>query len=260
MKNRLRLRILGALTIAGALAFAPGAAIPADAAPHPAAYICSGGEIPSNTYASLTVIGDCSVAQDAVINVRGNVLVAAGATLDAQSFPSTITVGHNVVGGAGSMIGLGCQSPADTGNTAHPCTKDPEGHSTITVRGNITIAGAALVALNGITVKGNVTVRGGGPHGYWSVKNNTIGRNLDVGGMTVEWIGVMFNRIGGNAILARITVNDEHPDAPGVYVVQNTVGRNLICMNLIPGVSGGFAGLPNVVGHRALGQCKALAG
>lgn len=260
MENRLRLRILGALTVAAALAFAPGAAIPADAAPRPMAYTCSGGEIPSGTYASLTVTGDCSVAQDAVIHVLGNVKVAAGATFDAQSSPSTITVGHNVIGNAGATVGLGCQSPADTGNTAHPCANDPAGHSMITVHGNVGITGAALVALNGITVKGNVTVRGGGPNGYWSVKNNTIGRNLKVGGMTVEWIGIMFNKIGRNAILTRITVNDEHPGAPGVYIVQNLVGRNLICTKLVPGVSGGFAGLPNVVGHKALGQCAALVG
>ncbi len=78
-------------------------------------------------------------------------------------------------------------------------------------------------------------------------------------GQTVMWLGVMFNQVGGNVTLTDITVNDEHPDAPGVYVVRNTIGRNLVCTGLDPGVSGGFVpGSVNVVGHKAIGQCAAL--
>ena len=97
--------------------------------PDRSAYTCSGGEVPSGTYASLTVTGMCSVAPDAVISVVGNVNVAAGAMFDAQSAPSTITVGRNVTGAAGSLVGLGCQPPSLTGNSAHECSLDPEGHS-----------------------------------------------------------------------------------------------------------------------------------
>jgi hypothetical protein len=106
---------------------------------------------------------------------------------------------------------------------------------------------------------GNVTLSGGGSDIPWSIKNNTIGRNLTVSGQTTEWLGVLFNRIGGNATLTDIAVLDEHPGAPGVYIVRNNVGRNLTCMGLTPGVSGGFVpGSVNVVGHKALGQCAAL--
>ena len=58
-----------------------------------------------------------------------------------------------------------------------------------------------------------------------------------------------------------ITLVEDHPGAAGVvYVVQNTIGRNLLCKGL-PGVSGGFvAGAVNTVGGKALGQCKELAG
>ena len=34
-------------------------------------------------------------------------------------------------------------------------------------------------------------------------------------GQTVMWLGVMFNHVDGNVTLTDITVNDEHPDAPG---------------------------------------------
>jgi hypothetical protein len=223
------------------------------------AYTCNGGEIRSGNYASITVNGGCAVAAGAVITVVGNVTLAPGAMLDAQSAPSTITIGHNVTAGAGSLLGLGCQSPASTGNSAHECEVDPEGHSTITVGGNVTATGAAAVLLNGITVDGNVTLSGGGSQIPWTIKNDTIRGNLTVSGQTTEWLGVLFNAIGKNATLTDIAVTDEHPGAPGVYIVRNTVGQNLNCSGLTPGVSGGFVpGSVNVVGHNANGQCASL--
>ncbi len=254
----MRLKVLGTLVLAGALALSGGTAM-ADVCKPPKAYTCTGGEIPSGTYSSIKVTGACTVPADAVIRVVGNVNVAAGATLDAHSAPSTITIGRNVTGAAGSFVGLGCQPPAYTGNSAHECTVEPEKHSTITVKGNITATDAAAVLLNGITVKGNVTLSGGGSPIPWSIKNNTIGGNLTVSGQTTDWLGVLFNNIGKNATLTNIAVTDVHPDAPGVYIVRNTVGRNLICTGLTPGVSGGFVpGSVNVVGRHAIGQCASL--
>ena len=69
--------------------------------------------IHSGNYASITVTGVCNIDPNAVINVSGNIDVAPGGLLDAQSAPATITVGHNVTAGAGSLLGLGCQ-PSDT--------------------------------------------------------------------------------------------------------------------------------------------------
>jgi hypothetical protein len=179
--------------------------------------------------------------------------------LDAQSAPSTITVGRNVTAAAGSLLGLGCQPPSYTGNSAHACAIDPDGHSTITINGNVSATDAAAVLLNGVTVKGNVTLTGGGGPIPWSIKNNTIGGNLTVSGQTTDWLGVLFNRIGKNTTLTDITVTDVHPGAPGVYVVRNTIGRNLTCTGLTPGVSGGFVpGSVNVVGRNAIGQCASL--
>jgi len=258
MRKGIRLKVLGTLVIAAALALAPWSAPTADAH-RLTPYTCTGGEIPSGTYRSIWVSGACSVPAGAVIRVIGDVNLAAGAVFDAQSAPSTITVGHNITGRKGSLVGLGCQPPSYTGNSAHECTVEPEGHSTITVFGNITVTRASAVLLNGITVKGNVTLLGGGSDIPWSIKNNNIRGNLMVSGQTTDWLGVLFNTVGRNVVLTKIAVTDTHPDAPGVYIVRNTVGRNLICLGLTPGVSGGFVpGSVNVVGHKAIGQCASL--
>lgn len=264
MEKSTGFRVLGSLAVASALAMSGAPAMAAGAATQAGpGYTCTGGEIQSGDYASITVTGDCTVAAGAVITVTGSIRVAEGASLDAQRAPSTITVGHNVVAGAGSFLGLGCQPPSYTGNSGHACYSEddpPTVRSTITVGGNVTASGADTVLLNGITVHGNVTLSGGGGAIPWSIKNNTIDRNLTVHGQTVEWLGVLFNTIGGNATLTDVTLTENHPGASKVvYVVRNQVGRNLICMGLAEGVSGGFIpGSVNVVGHKALGQCAAL--
>lgn len=122
-----------------------GSATAEAAAPTVRAYTCTGGAVPSGSYASIRVTGNCSVATDAVINVVGNIDVAAGAGLDAQSAPSTITLGRNMTASAGSFVGLGCQPRSYTGNSAHECVEEPQGHSTITVNGNVTGTGAQAV-------------------------------------------------------------------------------------------------------------------
>jgi hypothetical protein len=88
------------------------------------AYTCTGGDfatgnltsIPSGIYASITVKGASAVAPDAVIRVLGEVNVATGGVLDAQSAPSTIRVGRDVTAGPGSLLGLGCL-PNPAGHT-----------------------------------------------------------------------------------------------------------------------------------------------
>lgn len=260
MATTRRSRALGILAVAGALAFAaaPAHAVGLPSA-LPAAYTCTGGEIESGTYTSLRVKGECSIAADAVVKVLGHVTVDAGAFLDAQSVPSTLTVGGNVTGGAGSFVGLGCQPPSLTGNSAHECVGDPEGISHITVKGNVSVSRAMAVMLNGITVNGSVTLSGGGSPIPWSIKNNTINGNLTVKGQRTEWVGVLFNNVRGSVTLTDIVLSDPHPGAPGVYIVRNTIGGNLSCTKLEPGVSGGFVpGSVNVVGGTASGQCAAL--
>lgn len=258
MRKSTRLGILGTLAIAGALALS-GA--PAMASTSPPAYTCTGGDIPSGTYSSVTVTGYCDVAPDGstVINVVGNLNVAAGAVFDAQSSPSTITVGRNVTVATGALVGLGCQ-PDYPHNTGHPCTNEPDASSVITVKMNLTGTNADTVLLNGVTVNGNVTFTGGGDNYIpWSVKNNTIGGNLTASGITGDWFGVLFNSVGGNVSLSNITATDFGDPEPTIYVVRNHVGNNLNCTGLGPNLSGGFfPGEVNYVGHKATGQCAAL--
>ena len=217
--------------------------------------------IPSGNYGSITVTGVCQPAPGAVINVTGNISVAPGAMFDAQSFTSTITVGHNITAGTGSLLGLGCQPVGSIGMFAGvPCNDDPNGQTVITVNGNITAANADTVLIRKVTVKGNVSLSNGGGDIPWSIKGNTIGGNLTISNVAADWLGVQFNRVGGNVVLTNITALD--PGDPGrtVAVVENRVGNNLICMGLAPGVSPGFIpGEVNHVGHKALGQCAAIS-
>jgi hypothetical protein len=216
--------------------------------------------IPSGNYASITVAGVCQTAPGAVINVAGNINVAPGGVLDAQSWSSTITVGHNVIAGKGSVLGLGCQPSNTIGRFAGvPCNDDPL-QTVITVNGNITAANADTVLIRKVTVGGNVALSNGGGDIPWSIKGNTVGGNLTISNVAADWLGVQFNSIGGNAVLTNITALDPGDPGRAVAVVENTVQNNLICMGLAPDVSPGFIpGEHNHVGHQALGQCAAIS-
>ena len=268
----MRFRIaLGTMMVVALSAFAGGATGIASAA-RANIYTCSGGHwtgdpssstftsIPSGNYARITVIGVCNIVPGAVINVTHNIDVAPGAVLDAQSASSTITVGHNVTAGAGSVLGLGCQPANTIGMSAGvPCSDDPL-QTTITVNGNITATHADTVLIRKVTVNRNVSLSGGGGQIPWSIKGNTVGGNLTIRDVAADWLGVQFNRIGRNAVLTNITALD--PGDPGrtVAVVENTVAKYLICFGLAPGVSPGFIpGETNHVGRKALGQCAAIS-
>ena len=210
-----------------------------------------------------------------MITVIGNINVAPGAVLNAQSAPSTITVKGNVTAARGALLGLGCLPNPPGHTTGHPCV-DANGNPTpfssdITVKGNVTAWDANTVLLSGITVKGNVTLIGSVGTATvderataipWAIKTNTIGGNLIVGDMTPLWIGLLVNKVGSNVILFNIHITDGLPPnndpAPTIFVASNTVGRNLVCSGLAPAVSGGFPGEVNVVGGKALGQCANL--
>lgn len=261
-----RLKAAAAVTAAIALMFT---AAPAMAIGAPVQwvrpYTCIGGDIPSGTYSNLTVAGACSVPAHATVNVTGNVIVLSGAQLDASSAPSTITVGRDVTAVPGAMLDLGCTS------SHGGCGAGAEGpgpyagqQSAILVKGSVTIIGA-YAPLNGLEVRGDVTVIGG-PTTMppWAIKDNTIGRNLTVTGLTAEWFGILRNDVGGNVVLTRITMTGGN-DAPGssglnpINVVSNTIDRNLVCTALVPGVSVGFSGVDeNHVGGQSLGQCAGI--
>lgn len=253
----MRRLVLLMAALVGTTALATGFAASAGASP---SYTCAGGDIPSGTYASITVTGFCDVVPDAVINVVGNINVADGAIFDAQSAPSTITVGHNVTAAAGSILGLGCQPFGFVPHAAHPCAVEEDGHSVITVNGNVTATDADTVLLNGITVGQNVSLTGGGGDIPWALKNNTVGGNFTVSDVMPEWLGVLFSHIGGNLNLFNITATDPEEDGNGaVSIVVNTIGKNLNCEGLGPRVTGGaIPGEVNIVGHNTTGQCVGL--
>ena len=94
----------------------------------------------------------------------------------------------------------------------------------------------------------------------WSIKGNTIGRNLTIIGVTAEFLGVQFNTIGRNATLINITANDVDSPPPGSPSSKTRLARNLNCTGLAPGVSPGFIpGEVNHVGHKANGQCASIS-
>ena len=112
---------------------------------------------------------------------------------------------------------------------------------------NLTVKG------NDANVAGNVTITGGGsPFIPWSIKNNTIDGNLTVSDLAVTWVGALFNRVGKNLSLTNITITDvaEEGGSLDVYVVRNTIGRNLNCSGL-----SGAASYGNIVARNSTGQC-----
>jgi hypothetical protein len=220
----MKFRILfGAATLLTALGAAAATGLVGAASASPGtAYTCRGGNfatghfthIRSGNYSSITVKGVCNIEPNAVINVAGSIHVAAGAVLDAQSAPSTITVAHNVTAGRGSLLGMGCQPANTIGMFAGvPCAVHPKGHTTITIGGNITATRANTVLLRKLTVGGNVRLVGGGGDIPWSIKGNTIGMNVAIRRVTANWLGLQFNTIFRNATLTHITVTD--PGDPG---------------------------------------------
>lgn len=262
MKTTNRLKAAAILVLAGALIFTGAPAFAGGWGGNGSgggSYTCTGGEIPSGTYTNVTVSGPCTVADGAVIAITGNVTINKGAMLDAQSAPATITIGKNVTALPGAFLGLGCQPASLTGNSAHPCTVNPDGHSSISVGGNVTTAGTTTVMLNGITIARNVTLIGGGGDIPWSVKNNKIGGNVTVAGVTASWFGVLFNTIGRNVTLTHIELADEHPGAPGVYLVRNQIGQHLICSQLTVLGMPGVTGYGNAISGKAIGQCAGIA-
>ena len=274
MSKLMRLGGLCALVAAGLLSFSNAAA--AYPVPHsyPHSITCTGGTsaapnvIAGGTYASITVKGQCYVEPDTTITV-GNVFVAFGATLDAQS-ASTINVGQDITAFPGSTLLLGCENDEADPNLSHPCDYGT-GNSAITVNGNVIAWGATLVALDGDSVNGSVFLGGGGQHtsndsNDWPIKLNTIDGSLVVQGATPDWIGVIYNNIGGNVILNNITIDTGEPagapPAENIDVGHNTIGQNLFCHGLLPDVVGGFGppGAPanTFTNGRGWGQCADL--
>lgn len=280
MKNLLVWAALGAVAFAG---IAEGSDALA-AGTGQTRYVCTGGQIPSGTYSSVSVTGICEVSGGSV-TVTGNVMVAPGALLDATTpgssgLPGQVVVGGNVIVGAGAVLFLGCDKSilCSSGST----------FGSDKVGGSVIASGALGVDIHAVTVNGSISMVGGGggpamltggpgsgacfgltgssAPAPWSedpgplstfpvysdVEDSTIGGNLRIIGMETCYIGALRNSVGGNILDQNNLMGD--PDAN--EVVNNMVQGNIVCTGSDPTVQFGDSGAaPNLVGGEAIGQC-----
>jgi hypothetical protein len=222
----------------------------------------------SGNYKNLTVSGIAFVAKKTTLNVSGNLTLAPGACLD-DFVIATVHVGKNVTVERGATLALGC-APGSNGPPGIPPCKNSV--ADVTVGGNITADQPQTMYLTAVTVGKNVVSNGGGfsaPGLSFPVKNMNIGGNLVLEGWTGgkgAWIGALRNQVGGNVIISDNTGfrPGENGQNDSTEVDGNTVGKNLICQNNTPPAQYGDAynpgegNGPNVVGHKAIGECASL--
>lgn len=227
-------------------------------------YTCSGGNIPSGTYGSVTVTGTCFVPSGAV-SIHGNLTLAPGSLLDAVSpappapLPGDVYVSGSVTVGAGAALGLGCSPSACAESTND------------TVGGYIVANQALAVIVHGVTIGGSVTVTGGGggvtcappplfntdpslagSPAYGDFENNVIGGSLTVVGLKSCWFGALRDQITSSFIYNGNTFAD--PDAN--ENLNSTIDGNMICVGNVPAVQfGDSMASANVVRGAAIGQC-----
>jgi hypothetical protein len=230
---------------------------------------CTGGSVAAGSYSSLTISGFCAVAAGTV-NVANNVTVAPGGELVAAFGGSDVHVGGNVIVQSNGVLVLGCEPEAFV------CINDPDQntgtmttHDTIGL--NLTAQNALAVIVHASTIGLNTVVQGGGggvtcdstipnipgPPAYIDFEDNTIGGNSTIQGVQSCWAGYIRNHVSRNVIYQQNSFAD--PDAS--ELTTNNVGGNMICFGNAPQVQfGDSQGTPDVVGGKALGECKNVVG
>jgi hypothetical protein len=210
--------------------------------------ICSGGTIAAGTYSSLTVTGTCWFG-DGEIDVRGNIVVTAGAALNdhAAAMNTTVHVGGSVLVGKGAVIGLGDYDPT---------------HNAAVVDGSVLANQPASLYLGGMTVGGSlISIGGGDPGRNFPIKDDTIGGNLIMFGWSGLWFGIIRDHVGGSVFLVGNHASDPttDPGSDSSEVVTNVIGGSLVCAANVPAAQfGDSGGTPNTVGGLKLGQCAGL--
>jgi hypothetical protein len=235
--------------------------------------VLSGG-----TYASVEVTGVCEVRGGQVL-VTGSVTVDPGAALvtafatihDAPGTSSGLTVDGDLVAGTGAALILGCEP-------SHFDCLDGVGagtslQSTTTVHGSLTATDPLGVVVHHSTVDGNLVSSGGGPgvvcastpsnifstlpgeYGvvFSDVEDTTVGANLRITDLRSCWIGVVRDSVGGSATFSNNTFQNSDADE----ILNNHVGGNMFCTDLVPSVQFGDSGQgSNVIGGYGTGDCS----
>jgi hypothetical protein len=226
----------------------------------------------SGVYSSnVTVNGVCGVdagpatLQRNLTITPGSALVAAfGLNDQTGSGNSNLTVEGNLVVQTGAALIMGCEP------NFFPCLDDPNAATGGTLTGSGTVgknligSGALGILVHASTIAGNVSESGGGPGlicgpdpvfgfgPYSDFEDNTIGKNLIISGLQTCWLGALRNTVNGNFNATGNTTAD--PD--GNELISNTINGNMNCSSNTPAVQfGDSAGVSNVVGRNATGQC-----
>jgi hypothetical protein len=273
-----RLTILG--TVVALLAMAvPGAAL----AGNPKAGRCSDGTMLAGTYRGFVVTGTCTIADGANVHIKGDLIIAAGASLNdhgAEGWVGSHWVGAemHITGdvhiGRGAVLGLGWNSPDGEGSLG------PD-----TVGGNIVANRPLALQVGQVTVGGNLISIGGGvlstslaDFRNFPVKDNVIHGNLIVAGWRGGWFGAIRNHVDRNVIITNVVSRSNGDTGPGMDtdstevmgsdlsavggpVIPQTIGGNLICFGNVPDaqVNPEDFGAKNIVGGRAIGECAGLS-
>lgn len=258
---------------------------------------CTGGNLASGTYTSLTVSGECYIPDGTTVTVTGNLIVSAGAMLDAVSpggagssallgsaLPGTLVVNGNISVGRGAALLLGWCVEPNGGSGSENCDRNEQSSPGDSVSGNISATGAESVIIHGVSVGGSVVINGGGG-GVQCVTPTLFSDDSDPAINGSQSIGYDFDpvnyddlessTIGRGVIVENLNscwfgaVRDDvtrsftfdhntMADGDGDEVVGNAVGLSMACVGNSPAVQFGDSGAaPDVVAGSATGQCAA---
>lgn len=279
--------VIAALTALG-LTAAGVAASTAAVAATPQPYLCS-GDMPSGTYAGLTVAGSCEMS-GVTVHVKGDVTIRSGGYLEVVGSGSTLTVAGNLIilPNADFVSGQSATTVRVRGNVTvgvnglldaddySPTQMRIDGDLSLSagaavdmtgdtgapesVGGSVYLAQILYVILEKVSIGGNVIASAGGST-YASYLNyyfasNTIAGDVRITGVRATTLQFIGNRVHGSVYLIG------NASAQSTVVAANHITNNLICSANTPAPEyGEWASPPppqNHVGGVALDQCAAL--
>jgi hypothetical protein len=104
----------------------------------------------------------------------------------------------------------------------------------------------------GVTCDSTIPNSGGSP-AYIDFEDTTVGGNAIIQDVQSCWAGFIRDSVGHNVVYQ----NNAFADPDASELTTNTVHGNMICSGNSPQVQfGDSGGAPDVVGGKALGECK----